>query len=382
VGDLRHRTLLIGRLQQLQSMGLAAQLDPGSWKLRQDCQTVLKRLGKRQDIIRTMQRAFGSGGREFAMVSDESPSPVVGRIAAKGLTGELHDKPYLVIDGLDGRGHYTNLPKSTELAALPIGGIVEVRAGMESIADRNIVAISRNGLYLRHEHLTQLRAGGRNSVDANEVVAGHTRRLEVLRRAAIVERISDGVWRVPTNLVERGKVYDRAHLGDISLKLHSHLPIEKQVQAIGATWLDRQLLENSSAAAAGGFAASACEAREARIDFLVKEGLAKRRNQKLILARNLLGTLRAREIESVARTIAADTGLVHRPVAEGKLVSGVYRRSIVLASGRFAILSDGLGFSLVPWRPVIEPELGRAISAVVRGSQVDWRLGRQRGIAI
>jgi len=54
----------------------------------------------------------------------------------------------------------------------------------------------------------------------------------------------------------------------------------------------------------------------------------------------------------------------------------------MLASGRFAMLSDGLGFSLVPWRPVIEPALGRAIGAVVRGSQVDWRLGRQRGIAI
>jgi len=102
---------------------------------------------------------------------------------------------------------------------------------------------------------------------------------------------------VPTDLVERGRVYDRAHLRNISLKLHSHLPIEKQVQAIGATWLDRQLLEsNTSAAAVGGFAAVARHAREARVDFLVKEGLAERRNQKIILARNLLGTLRAREL--------------------------------------------------------------------------------------
>ena len=47
-----------------------------------------------------MQRAFGAQGREFAMVSDASPGPVVGRIAAKGMAGELHDKPYLVIDEL------------------------------------------------------------------------------------------------------------------------------------------------------------------------------------------------------------------------------------------------------------------------------------------
>jgi type IV secretory pathway VirD2 relaxase len=383
VGDLGHRALLVGRLQRLQAMGLAAQRDPGSWELREDCQTVLKQLGERRDIIRTMQRAFGSGGREFSMVSDQSPGPVVGRIAAKGLTGELHDKPYLVIDGLDGRGHYTNLPKSTDLATLPVGGIVEVRAGVESIADRNITAIGNNGLYVRHEHLTQLRAAGRSRVDAEDIVTGHTRRLEALRHAGIVERVSDGVWRVPTDLVERGRIYDRAGLRDISLKLHSHLPIEKQVHAIGATWLDRQLLApNTSAAAAGGFAAAARDATEARADFLVKEGLAERRNQRIVVAGSLLGKLRAREIESAAKTIAADTGLVHRPVTEGNPVSGVYRRSIMLASGRFAMLSDGLGFSLVPWRPVIEPALGRAISAIVRGSQVDWWLGRQRGIAI
>jgi hypothetical protein len=32
---------------------------------------------------------------------------------------------------------------------------------------------------------------------------------------------------------------------------------------------------------------------------------------------------------------------------------------IALASGRFAILDGRLGFSLVPWRPVIEKRLGK-----------------------
>ncbi|PSD21926.1 hypothetical protein C7E12_23135, partial [Stenotrophomonas maltophilia] len=35
-------------------------------------------------------------------------------------------------------------------------------------------------------------------------------------------------------------------------------------------------------------------------------------------------------------------------------VAGIrYRRSIMFASGRFAMLDDGLGFTLVPWKPVI-----------------------------
>ena len=82
------------------------------------------------------------------------------------------------------------------------------------------------------------------------------------------------------------------------------------------------------------------------------------------------------------RSIAAETGLEHRPVADGQRVAGIYRRSVMLASGRYAMLDDGMGFSLVPWRPVIEQRLGQHIAAVVRGGGVSWELGRQRGPSI
>jgi Protein of unknown function (DUF3363) len=51
----------------------------------------------------------------------------------------------------------------------------------------------------------------------------------------------------------------------------------------------------------------------------------------------------------------------------------------MLVSGRFALLNDGLGFSLVPWRPVIEQRLGQTLSAIVRANDVAWEVGRQRG---
>ncbi|MBB6290642.1 hypothetical protein HDC32_005350 [Pseudomonas sp. JAI120] len=36
----------------------------------------------------------------------------------------------------------------------------------------------------------------------------------------------------------------------------------------------------------------------------------------------------------------------HRPLADGQRVAGIYRRSVMLASGRYAMLDDGMGFSL------------------------------------
>jgi hypothetical protein len=38
---------------------------------------------------------------------------------------------------------------------------------------------------------------------------------------------------------------------------------------------------------------------------------------------------------------------------------GLYRRSVMLVSRRFAMLDDGLGFSLVPWKPLTDQRLGQ-----------------------
>jgi len=115
---------------------------------------------------------------------------------------------------------------------------------------------------------------------------------------------------------------------------------------------------------------------------LIEQGLAERRGQNVILARNLLGTLRGREIDAAAKAIATETGLTHRPVADGEHVSGIYRRDVQLASGRFAMLDDGMGFSLVPWKPVIEQRLGQTMTAVIRGNGASWEFGRQRGPSV
>lgn len=54
----------------------------------------------------------------------------------------------------------------------------------------------------------------------------------------------------------------------------------------------------------------------------------------------------------------------------------------MLASGRFAMIDDGLGFQLVPWTPSMEKHLGRHISGVVRSDGgVDWGFARKRGPA-
>ena len=56
---------------------------------------------------------------------------------------------------------------------------------------------------------------------------------------------------------------------------------------------------------------------------------------------------------------------------------------IALASGRFAMIDNGLSFQLVPWSPSLDSQIGKHISGVMRaGGGVDWSFGRGRGLGL
>jgi len=168
----------------------------------------------------------------------------------------------------------------------------------------------------------------------------------------------------------------------ISLAVRSDLPIGEQVEARGATWLDRQLASPDRSMRDAGFGREVREAMKARSDFLERADLLPRGIDGQS-AKDRLDTLRRSEMEAAVRAIAARTGLEHRPSAVGDHVSGIYRERVQLASGRFAMIDDGLGFQLVPWSREIERKLGQHIAGVARdGGGIEWSLGRKRDLGL
>ncbi|MFZ2158085.1 MAG: DUF3363 domain-containing protein [Bradyrhizobium sp.] len=187
----------------------------------------------------------------------------------------------------------------------------------------------------------------------------------------------------PGAIVE-ARVYEDANgRKRLSLAIRSDLSLQEQITASGATWLDRQHLAREPIATGGGFGAEVRAAMDRRVEHLVSEGLARRQGQRVIFARDLLDTLRRRELDNAAQKIAARTGLLYRPSEEGGHIAGIYRQRVTLASGRFAMIDDGLGFQLVPWRPALERQLGREIAGIAMpGGRVDWGQGRKRGLGL
>lgn len=379
--DLIDRSVLVGRLAQLQAMGLAERQDQ-RWRMAPNWESTLRSMGERGDIIRTTQRALGDAQREVAIVGHGAHAhPIVGRIAAKGMVQEMEDQAYLMVDGLDGRAHYVTLPKGADLSDFPMEAIVDVRPAGPRAADRTISTLAVNGIYRTDEHLDQVRSHSKSRFDPETFVQGHVRRLEALRRAGMVERVEEGVWRIPEDLVERGRQFDAERSGGVTVTVQSGLSIQRQTQTLGATWLDRELLSDQRRIPATTWGVQIKQAMVERESFLIDQGLAQRIGNRVIYARHLLQTLRDRELQATAQSIESDTGLTYRSTQDSERLSGTYRRSVQLVSGRFAMLDDGVGFSLVPWRPVLERRLGQSMSVSIEGSSVSWEFGRKRGLS-
>jgi type IV secretory pathway VirD2 relaxase len=187
----------------------------------------------------------------------------------------------------------------------------------------------------------------------------------------------------PGAIVETRAYDDTARRKRLSLATRSDLAIEAQVLASGATWVDRQLLAEESALSNGGFGAEVRAAMDQRIDHLIEQDLARRQGRRIIFARYLLKTLRRRELDEAVSKLSTDTGLAHRPFTEGEHVSGIYRQRVTLASGRFAMIDDGLGFQLVPWRPALEQRLGQPVSGTLTpGGGIEWSFQHKRGLGL
>jgi type IV secretory pathway VirD2 relaxase len=186
------------------------------------------------------------------------------------------------------------------------------------------------------------------------------------------------------SIVELRKFDDAQGQRRVAIAVRSDIDIDRQITATGATWLDRQNIAREPAALSeGGFGAEVRQALDRRADHLVGQGFGERHGQRVTFNRGLIDALRRRELEAVGDKLATETGRPFNRAGSGEYVAGTYRQRLALASGRFAMLDDGLGFQLVPWSPSLEKQLGKHVSGVARDDGgVDWSFGRKRGLGL
>jgi type IV secretory pathway VirD2 relaxase len=393
-----NRQLLLGRAKRLECFGLATEKKMGRWAIAERAEATLKALGERGDIIKTMHRALvdhglseARGADQYLLHAERLGEPIIGRVLGKGLAGdEMGERIYLIVDGVDGRVHHLEFADPRSVENVGRGMIVEAVpvAAAPRAADRNIVLVaqSEDGVYRPSRHLESLRDSfARQGKDPEAFVRFHVRRLEALRRAGLVERVDGDHWRVPGDIVERGMRYDLGRGGDgLSVRVLSTLDLEAQIGSDGGTWLDRELISPSpTPIVPAGFGREVAVALERRKGTLLERGYADRLPDGGFRARNgMLERLERNEVHRAGRDLAAARGLTFKETKPGDYVSGKLVGATNLANGRFAMIDDGLGFSLVPWQPVLDRHLDQHITGVMRAGEIDWDFSRKRGLGL
>ncbi|AEG50373.1 hypothetical protein Sphch_2731 [Sphingobium chlorophenolicum L-1] len=383
--DPFQQSLRAGRLRKLERLGLADEIEPGRWSLSEGMDDVLRRMGERGDIIRTMQRAFSAQGlaraaTDYVIADPATMKALVGRVVERGLSDEFHDRHYLIVDAADGRSHYVDIGSGEATNAIPAGALVRIEPKPAAArgVDRTVaeIAAAHGGRYSIDIHL------GHDPHASQSYAETHARRLEAMRRTmGGPDREADGTWRITPDHVEQAALFEArlAKAAPVIVETLSTLPLARQVDSDGATWLDRQIAgADPEPLRDAGFGRDAREALARRRQWLIEQGLARQEQGHIVLRANLLATLRRRELARVGGQLSHELGLGYSEARPGERIEGVYRRPVDLASGRYALIEKSREFTLVPWRPLLDRHVDKQVSGVMRGDAINWTIGRQR----
>lgn len=382
--DPFQQSVAAGRLRKLGTMGLAEDVGHGRWRLADGIEDTLRRMGERGDIIRTMQRELTARKLDRAGVDrrihDGPTEEIVGRVVHRGFSDEHRDRHYLIVDGIDGRVHYLDIGRGDLSEPTPEESIV--RAAPRSAAVRDVdrtiaaVAAANGGRYSIDAHLRHDGAAIQGFAEA------HVRRLEAMRRTGMtVERMADGSWTIGADHLDQAAAYEARGLRDrpVAIEMVSALPIARLETADAVTWLDREISAASPIPVRdAGFGREVRSALDARRQWLVEQELADVDGGKVRLRANALMLLQRRELLGAGERLAGELGKPFVEARIGRPVHGQLMRRVDLASGRFALVENSREFTLVPWRPVLEKQVGKSVGGIMRADGVNWRFGRAR----
>ncbi len=159
-------------MRNLERLGLAHPIDDGRWTFVDNAELTLRPLGERNDVIKRIHRSLSQHGWErptsgFALNAEAAATPVIGRLAARGLDDELIGSAYAVIDGTDGRPQHVRLPDLDAAGDSEPGSIVELRRYEDAKGRQRVAIAVRSDLSVE----AQVRANGATWLDSQ--LCGH-----------------------------------------------------------------------------------------------------------------------------------------------------------------------------------------------------------------
>ena len=387
------RNNLISRLHYLEQTGLATEVGSGLWQIDGELEQKLRGLSKHNDVIKQIHSRMA--GRENALntvIFDKETPPgqqIVGRVIASAPADELTDRRFIALSGMDGQIYYAPLSVYSERSGFEAkpGSIVSVSVvspARATTADANAerYAKANGGIYDAAGHKAEAIAGHKLPQEASpdEYILSHTKRLDALASRGIVEKLTNGRYKLPHDFMKR--VQDPVAMGldkgnFIRVERLSLSDLGDQVTAPGATWLDQQIVLGAADRVQPGltnskFQTDLARAIQDRLAALRAGGFAvETESGRIVPKRNFINALYEREIAVTHKRLEAQYGN-SISLAPGMRFAGKLDRIEQLSSGPHAVIGDGQRFALVP----VTGNMGGQI-----GKQLSISIGRARDLS-
>jgi hypothetical protein len=337
-------------LQFLEQMDLARKGQGGrgtTWHVEGDFKQALRELGNRNDIIHQLYSQLGNeSGRVLPMAGGIEPSPsVAGVVIARGSTDELGEDRFVVLRDGSGQAHYGRVRDSAPYRDLDIGSVAELGAGAQrrrEVAEQIVAVTNANeGIYSPQMHEAYLRGTAPDSTDRE--IASNVRsaawRLGFVAGfdGSGVRVMQNGEYAVDANSFAQ---FNQRGSQRTDVRVITEHSLTEQVEAHAATWLDRQAFGRHPDARTDGNPIIR-EAMQHRQEWLVRNGYAERSASDAGTVELLPGALEqlaAEERTDVAQRLAGKYGLPVNELPQGGTVSGEYRGTEHLHSGKLAVV--------------------------------------------
>ncbi|MCL5237726.1 MAG: DUF3363 domain-containing protein [Nitrospirae bacterium] len=266
------RAVHIRRLQHLESLGLAEERLSGFWHIYNGAEKVLKEMGERNDIIKTMHKRMKGLDRMPECIVHRTDDPHIskteinGMVLTKGLENELYDSKFIIVQADDGKAHYFPMSYFSERPGFEVeeGSLVTIK-GKEYqptfASDKNIVRFATEGfpgndgkrfggqgIYDPAAHLEYVSGKLPEGVDPSRYVDQHIMRVEKFVSQKLATRLEDGTYRIEPGTAQKiaeietaaQKKGPRRHY---EIDAVSIAPLDRQIHSSGPTYLDKLIAE-------------------------------------------------------------------------------------------------------------------------------------------
>lgn len=409
---------VVARLEQLEGFGLAERTGNVTWRVEPELTKHLREREASQERHRRIDRALARRyGHDLAEGTPplqdralydplaEDAKPLTGHLIGMGLSDELMDHRYAIMEATDGRTYHVELGK---LPASQLDDLYGPTTDSGGAADRPRRYLSQGTFTLtpadtaaQPSDLAIAKVAGQRSGRWSEdyhraiepgvsdrYLTAIKRRLEAQARNGLCRREVDGAFYVHPDYLDGVRAQKRhaAARKPLTIERVGLHPPGREATLDAPIYLDRIAAGDAPLPERdAGFGKEVQHAYAERLDHLERHGLLQRQSSgSRLFVTGWQQTLRDPELAAIHTKLTEQLGKPHSPRA-GIWVEGVYTGSVPTSQGKLAIIDRGHAFELVPWRNVLERQRGKEVTGTwSRGrdgrGDGSWHIGRDRGL--